>query len=209
MVDHQRQMRMTLGEIRHDPQQVLGLGAHVEGQVAVGEHRQHVVDSRVDEQVGIGIAVNEMAHTDDRGVRPPIESALCGRRVEEWHPPDHACNAGVGRSELEHQLGVVDVIGGLDENDGDDACSVQFLVDVADIKSPVELGCLGEPRVVNPCRVPNVNVAVDHHLERFGSTVRPGGVRRHECSGTHGGPSGSEHVVDSLDRRVQVVAHRG
>jgi hypothetical protein len=63
---------------------VLGLSAHVECQVAFGEHHQHVVDPPIGEQVRVGIAVDEMTHTDDRFVAPAVECPCGGNRIEEW-----------------------------------------------------------------------------------------------------------------------------
>jgi hypothetical protein len=53
------------------------IGAYVEGQVALGEHRQDVVDPSVSEQIGIGIgiAMDEVADADNRVVLPAVETA--------------------------------------------------------------------------------------------------------------------------------------
>jgi hypothetical protein len=164
VIDDQREGRVTLGEPRHEPQQLLRLGAHVERQFAVGEHRQHVIDPSVGQQAGIGISMDEVTHTDDGAVLPAVETAFGDGWIEQRHPSHHTGDAVIGGCDLEHQLCVDDVIGSLHQNDGDDSRGVQFLFDVSKIEASVERRRVDEPGVVHPNRVPDMEMAVDHRL---------------------------------------------
>ena len=83
MVDDQRQVRVPFGERWHEPQQLLGLGAHVEGEVRARRAVEHFADPPVRQKVGVGIAVHQMADADDRSSaqRSRLRSATTGSRI--------------------------------------------------------------------------------------------------------------------------------
>ena len=132
VIDHQCQARMTLGEGRHDPQQVLRFGAHVERQVALGEQCQHIVDLS-GRRAGRDRGRGERDDARRRSGRSPSDRASALRPRGRGVAPNRQLprREDLERGEVEHHLGVVVVVGCLNEDHGDDSCSVQFVVDVA------------------------------------------------------------------------------
>ena len=120
----------------------------------------------VSKQVRIGIAMDEVAYADDRVVFPAVEAAFGEDRVTQWDPPHDTGDAVVCGGDLEHQLGVFALIGGLYQDDSNDAGGVEFRVDVTQVEASVERGRVDEPGVVHSARIPDVDVAVDHRLDR-------------------------------------------
>ncbi len=112
------------------------------------------------EKIRIGIAVHEVPDADHGLVPPSIEQRRGRGCVAERHPGDDASHLGVRARCPQHVLGVLDVVGGLDEHHLVHPDCGLVGPELVELDVSRQLRNIAEPRVLGPLRAPHVNVAV-------------------------------------------------
>ena len=196
MVDDDGHAGVTRRDLGDQSEEVWGLGAHVEGEASFTEQVECLVDGRIPEEVRVGVAVHQMPNADDRLVSPAIEQRVGRTRIAQRHPRDNPSHPFMEVCRAQHVLGVVDVVGRLDQHDLAHTERGLLGPELVELEGSGQLWQLVEPRVLSPLRVPDMDMAVDHgHL-----AADP---QRRELDATR-----SEDVVEARHRRLQVPSHR-
>ena len=148
-----------------------GFGADVEREVSLADQVEGLLDRRMPKKIRIGIAVHKVPDTDHGLVSPSIEQHRGRVCVAERHPDDDAGHLGVSTRGPQHVLGVLDVVGGLDEHHLVHSGCGLVGPELVELDVSRELRSVAEPWVLSPLRAPHVNVAVH---DAHGSTCSHG-----------------------------------
>ncbi len=167
VVDDQPQRRVPLGQGDDVFEMTRQDGDDVEGQLALGEQAQAVLDLLTDHPVRVRFVVDQVPDTHEPGIPAALVELRGGVvRPLQRHPSDDPGDPGPPVGDLEHVVGVLGGVGRLDDHRTIDPGRGELRLQFDLLERPVERAEVrGQPRVLDPVQIPQVLVGVDdrHH----------------------------------------------